>query len=111
MEMRMSFFRTDELPATEMLPGVTRRAAYLEGVMLTFFDFEPHSIIPVHHHPNQQITWVVSGAMEFDLNGEKRVLHAGEGVLIPPDTPHGAAILGEPCRTLDAWHPIRDDYR
>jgi unsaturated pyranuronate lyase len=107
----MGFFRTDELNATEMLPGVTRRAVYLDDVMLTFFDFEPRSIIPGHQHPHQQITWVVSGAMEFDLAGEKRVLHAGDGVLIPPNTPHGAVILDGPCRALDAWHPIREDYR
>ena len=37
----MTYFRTDDLSATEMLPGVTRRAVYLDDVMLTFFDFEP----------------------------------------------------------------------
>ena len=107
----MSFFHTDELPATEMVPGVTRRAAYLDKVMLTFFDFEPNAIVPKHHHSNQQITWVVSGTIEFDLDGQKRLLRAGDGVLIPPDTPHGAATLDGPCRVLDAWHPIREDYR
>ena len=107
----MTFFRTDELPPTEMLPGVTRRAAYLDDVMITFFDFEPGSIVPEHHHPHQQITWVVSGTLEFDLDGAKRLLGAGDGVLIPPNTPHSAMTLEEPCRVLDAWHPVRDDYR
>ncbi len=107
----MSFFRKDDLPAVEMLPGVMRRAVYLDDVMITFFDFEPNAVIPGHHHPHQQITWVISGTMEFDLDGETRVLRAGDGVLIPPDTPHGAVILDEACRALDAWHPVRDDYR
>ena len=49
--------------------------------------------------------------MEFNLDGEKRRLCAGDGVLIPPNIPHAAVILEEPCRALDAWHPIRDDYR
>jgi quercetin dioxygenase-like cupin family protein len=107
----MTFFHTDDLPATEMLPGVTRRAVYLDDVMITFFDFEANAVIPGHQHPHQQITWVLSGAMEFDLDGEKRVLRAGDGALITPNTPHGATILDEPCRALDAWHPVRDDYR
>jgi len=107
----MTFFRNTDLPATQMLPGVTRRAVYLDDVMITFFDFEPKAVIPEHHHPHQQITWVISGAMEFDLNGEKRVLRAGEGVLIAPDMVHSAVILDEPCRALDAWHPVREDYR
>ena len=107
----MTFFRTDDLHATEMLPGVLRRAVYLDDVMLTFFDFEPGASVPEHNHPHQQITWVVSGAMEFNLDGEKRVLQAGDGVLIPPDAPHSAVILDGACRALDAWHPVRDDYR
>ena len=107
----MTFFRTDDLPATEMLPGVTRRSVHLDDVMLTFFSFEPNAVIPEHHHPHQQITWVVSGAMEFDLNGEKQILRAGDGALIPPNVRHSAVILDEPCRALDAWHSIREDYR
>ena len=106
----MSYFSVDTLPATEMLPGVNRRAAYLDNVMITLFDFEPKSVVPEHPHPHEQITWVVQGSMEFDLDGEKRVLKAGDGVLIPPDTPHSAIVLDEPCRALDAWHPIREDY-
>ena len=107
----MTYFSTDDLPTTEMLPGVTRRAVYLDDVMITFFDFEPNAIVPEHHHPHQQITWIISGAMEFDLDGEKRVLRAGDGALIGPNVPHSAVILDEPCRALDAWHPVRDDYR
>jgi quercetin dioxygenase-like cupin family protein len=107
----MPFYRTSDLPATEMLPGVLRRSVCLDGVMLTFFDFEPDAVIPEHHHPHQQITWVISGAMEFDLDGEKRVLQAGDGATVPPNTPHSAVILGERCQALDAWHPVREDYR
>ena len=107
----MGYFTLDELPVTDALPGVKRRAAYLEGVMLTFFDFEPQAVIPGHHHPHQQITWVVSGSLTFELDGEKRVLRAGDGVLIPPEVPHSAVILDEPCRVIDAWHPVREDYR
>jgi quercetin dioxygenase-like cupin family protein len=106
----MNFFRTDDLPATEMLPGVNRRTVFLPDLMLTFVDFEPGRVLPEHDHPHQQITWIVSGAMEFDLDGEKRILRPGDGVLVPPNVRHSAVVLQEPCRALDAWHPIREDY-
>jgi quercetin dioxygenase-like cupin family protein len=107
----MGFFRKADLPGTEMGPGITRRAAYLDDLMVTFIDFEPGSVVPEHHHPHQQITWIVSGRMVFDLDGEERELQAGDGVLVAPDTPHSARVLDTPCQALDAWHPVRDDYK
>ena len=80
----MSFFTVSELPGTEMLPGIVRRAVYLEHTMMTFFSFEPGSVVPEHDHPHEQITYVVQGSMEFALGGETRILRAGEGVCCPP---------------------------
>ncbi len=33
----MGFFTVHELPATEVMPGVLRRAVYLDHAMVTFF--------------------------------------------------------------------------
>ncbi|MEA3338878.1 MAG: cupin domain-containing protein [Chloroflexota bacterium] len=107
----MPFFTVNELPATEMLPGVTRRVVYLEHAMMTFFHFEPGSVVPEHSHPHEQIAYVVQGAMEFTLGGETRVLQAGEGACCPPNVPHGAIILDEPTVALDAWYPLREEYK
>lgn len=107
----MDFFRLAELPAAEPLPGVTRRAVWLEQVMVTFFTFEPHAVIPAHEHPHEQITYVVEGALEFTLGEETRRLSAGEGVCIPSGVRHGARVLERPALVLDAWHPPREDYR
>jgi len=107
----MDFFKIDELPKVKMLPGIDRRAVWQEGVMLTFFSFEPDSIVPEHAHPNEQITVVTKGAMEFTLGDETRVLRAGDGVCIPPDVPHKAVVLDEPTEAYDAWNPPREDYK
>ena len=119
----MPFYRTDDLPVTEMLPGVYRRSVYLDDVMLTFFEFEPGAVIPEHHHPHQQITFVISGAMEFELDGEKQVLQAGDGAMIPRTrrtaplswardagrwtrgTRSGRTIANSPCETLPGEDP------
>jgi quercetin dioxygenase-like cupin family protein len=107
----MSFFTVSELSGTEMLPGVVRRAVYLDHAMMTFFHFEPGSVVPEHAHPHEQITYVLEGAMRFTLGDQTRTLHAGEGVLCPPDVPHGAVVLDEPTIAIDAWYPLREDYR
>ncbi len=107
----MSFFTVNELPGTEMLPGVVRRVVHLEHAMMTFFDFAPGSVVPRHEHHHEQITYVVRGAMEFTLGGETVVLRAGDGVCCPPGVIHGAVILDEPTAALDAWYPLREDYK
>lgn len=107
----MDYFRVADLPAVEMLPGLVRRAVWLDQVMLTFFTFEPHTVIPAHEHPHEQITYVVQGALEFTLGKETRRLNAGEGVCIPSGVRHGARTLDEPTVALDAWHPVREDYK
>lgn len=107
----MAFFTVNELPGTEMLPGVVRRAVYLEHAMITFFNFAPRSVIPEHDHPHEQITYVVQGAMEFRLGDETRTLRAGEGACCRPGMRHSAVILDEPTSALDAWYPLREEYK
>ena len=105
----MPFFKVKDLPATEMLEGVFRRAVYLDNLMLTFFDLEPGREVPEHAHPHEQITYVLEGEMVFTLDGETRTLRAGEGATIPPNVPHSGVFPG-PARVVDAWHPVREDY-
>lgn len=107
----MGFFTVSELLATEMMPGVLRRVVYLEHTMVTFFEFAPGSVLPEHAHPNEQITYVVRGAMEFTLGDQTRILRAGNGVCVPSGTSHKAVVLNEPTFVLDAWYPPREDYR
>ena len=78
----MTFFTINDLNAAIMAPGLDRRAVYLDKVMLTFVDFEPGVALPLHNHPHEQITLVLEGTLEFTLDGETRILHAGQGVTV-----------------------------
>ena len=44
---------------------------------------------PVHYHPNQEERFeVLSGPLHVEVDGEERILDAGEVITIPPGTPH-----------------------
>ncbi|MBN1859420.1 cupin domain-containing protein [Candidatus Bipolaricaulota bacterium] len=105
------FFRTQELPLVEMLPGIRRRAVWTDGAMLTFFSFDHGSVVPEHEHPHEQITVVTCGELEFTLDGETRVLRAGEGVRIGSNLRHSARALAGATEAFDAWNPPREDYK
>jgi len=107
----MHFSNIPELPATDMLPGIDRRAVWLDKVMITFFTFQPGAVVPEHAHENEQITVVTRGALEFTLGDETRIVRAGDGVCIPPNVSHSAQGLDELTEAYDAWGPPREDYK
>lgn len=106
----MSFFKKADLEATRVRDGIVLRAISGNKTMITFFDFEPGAVIPAHKHPHEQITYVIEGEMEFTVEGEARVLRAGEGVVIYADQEHSGRVLDKAAKAVDAWYPIREDY-
>jgi quercetin dioxygenase-like cupin family protein len=67
------------------------------------------AVVPLHHHVNQQVTILKSGALQFDMGGESFVLRAGEVLVIPPDMPHRVEALEESIAT-DLFTPAREDW-
>ena len=63
-------------------PGVTRRIlAYTDGLMCVENTFETGAQGALHSHPHTQITYVVSGAFAFTIDGETRTVRAGDTML------------------------------
>jgi quercetin dioxygenase-like cupin family protein len=106
----MPFFNVEELKVVQAAEGTKRRAVFLDNLMLTFFDLEPGAVVPSHQHPHEQITLVLEGKIAFTLGEENRILGEGEGAAIPPGIVHGVKTLA-PSRVIDAWHPVREDYK
>ena len=107
----MSFFSESELKTKQILEGITLKAVSGEKTMMTLFEFEPDAVVPSHKHPHEQITYVIEGAMEFTVEGEKRILRKGDGVVILSNQEHSAKVLSKPAKAIDAWYPIREDYK
>ena len=48
-----------------------------------------------HFHPGEEVGYIVAGTVQMQVEGAPtRILHAGDGFLIPPRTPHEALDLG-----------------
>jgi quercetin dioxygenase-like cupin family protein len=105
----MPFYRKDDLPSKEVVPGITLRSVYLENSMMTFFDLEPGSAIPAHKHPHEQITYLPKGSLKMTVGDETRTMMAGDIAVVPPEVEHSAEAL-EASYAVDSWYPIREDY-
>lgn len=62
----------------------------------------------VDQHPEEQISYIEKGAVEFEVNGEKRVLRKGDTQYIPSNVQHQVKVLEE-CTILDIFTPLRKD--
>jgi len=96
------------LPAEEVVPGIQRQTVHGERQSLVRYWYAPGSVFPVHAHPEEQITAVLSGRIRFEVGGETLELGPGEVAVIPGGTPHGAIVVGdEAVETLNALSPRR----
>lgn len=91
-------------------PGLVLRPVFGRNLTLSFVSMEPHSVAPVHQHPQEQIGTVIEGSYEFELAGEKKVVRKGDVYMVPPNVPHGAVTHEEGCLVLDAFSPPREAF-
>jgi quercetin dioxygenase-like cupin family protein len=58
-----------------------------------------------HVHPGEEVGYIIAGQVEMMVQGRANgILHAGDGFLIPPRTPHNARDVGpETGRMLSTY--------
>ncbi|MEM9080024.1 MAG: L-dopachrome tautomerase-related protein [Verrucomicrobiota bacterium] len=98
-----------EVEKEELLPGLLRQFVHGKQSMLVRFDFKEGSTVPIHSHPNEQITYVESGKMVFTIGDKEETLEAGDLVVIPPNVPHGGKVV-EDTIEFDVFAPPRLDW-
>jgi len=100
-----------EVEAVEMLPGAWRRTLnYGERLMVVQATLEEGTVVPVHSHPHEQITYIIEGRLSMEVRGQTHVLGPGDSLLFPGDVEHGATAI-ERTLVLDTFSPPREDYK
>ena len=83
--------------------------AYGEDLMQVEVHFEKGAVGAMHSHPHTQLTYVLSGAFEFTIDGVKQVVRTGDTLYKLPGVPHGCVCLEEGV-LLDTFTPHRADF-
>jgi quercetin dioxygenase-like cupin family protein len=84
---------------------------YLSGSNATFVKWiaKKGAVVPLHHHGNEQITWITEGAAEVYSQGRKYLMKAGDIMIIPPNVPH-EFVFTEDTVDIDIFAPGRQDW-
>ena len=109
MELGHYFFNKDA-PLEDLGGGMKRKVlAYHENLMVVEVHFEEGAVGAVHSHQHEQITYILEGEFEFNIDGDKRVVAAGDTTFKEANIPHGAICL-KAGRLLDIFTPYREDF-
>lgn len=90
--------------------GVSRKfLGYDNQIMMVSVKFDKGALGAPHQHFHTQATFVVSGKFEFEIDGVKQIVEAGDGVYIEPNLLHSAVCL-EAGQLIDTFSPVREDF-
>jgi quercetin dioxygenase-like cupin family protein len=81
-------------------------------MMLAHVYLKKGCIVPAHSHENEQLTYVLEGALRFWLGedgSEELVVRGGEVLVIPANLRHKAEAL-EDTLDVDVFCPPRQDW-
>jgi quercetin dioxygenase-like cupin family protein len=90
-------------------PLLGRHFVVGQNVMVARVLLKKGCLVPKHSHHNEQITYILEGALKFGIDGKEIVVNAGEVLTIPPNMPHWAEALADTV-DLDIFHPPRADW-
>jgi unsaturated pyranuronate lyase len=105
-------YRWDDMPAERLKEGLSRKLITGERMMIAHVYFRSGEEVPRHSHENEQLTYILSGALRFWFGGhdeQEVTVRAGEVVVIPSNVPHRAVAL-EDTLDVDVFSPPRQDW-
>ena len=108
----VTFHRWDDMPKERVTDLIDRRLIVGERMMLAHVYLAKGSIVPRHAHDNEQLTYILQGALRFWIGedgAQELVVRAGEVLVIPSNVPHQAEAL-EDTLDVDVFSPPRQDW-
>jgi quercetin dioxygenase-like cupin family protein len=105
----LQYIPWDTVPIEPLNPLLGRQFVVGQEIMVARVLMKKGCLVPLHSHFNEQITYILEGALKFWIDGKEIVVHAGEVLTIPPHMPHKAEAL-EDTVDLDVFNPPRLDW-
>ena len=105
----LGYVAWNSIPLEELNPLLQRQFVVGQQIMVARVLLKKGCVVPEHSHVNEQVTYILEGALKFWIDGKVIVVRAGELLTIPPHMPHKAEAL-EDTVDLDVFNPPRADW-
>lgn len=107
-----TFYRWSDLEREQLSPVLARQLITGDRLMLAHVHLKRGCIVPRHHHENEQLTYILEGALRFWIGEDESTVidvRAGEVLHLPSNLPHKAEAL-EDTLDVDIFTPPRQDW-
>lgn len=101
--------RWNSVELEQLNPLLQRQFVVGRDIMVARVLMKKGCIVPEHRHINEQVTYILDGALKFWIDGKEIVVNAGEVLTIPSNMPHKAEALADTV-DLDVFTPPRRDW-
>src|SRR5690242_7675392 len=105
----LQHIRWQDVELERLNPLLDRQLVVGDSLMLARVLLKKGCIVPLHSHVNEQLSYILEGALKFYIDGKEIVVRAGEVLTIPPNMPHKAEAM-EDTVDLDIFNPPRADW-
>jgi quercetin dioxygenase-like cupin family protein len=105
----LKFIKWNEVKLEHLNPLIDRQMVVGDKMMLARVLLKKGAHVPEHHHHNEQVTYILDGALKFKIDGKEIIVRSGEVLCIPPHMPHEAWAV-EDTVDLDVFMPPREDW-
>ncbi len=108
----VTFYRWNDMPRERVTDLLERRLITGDRMMLAHVYLKKGSIVPRHQHENEQLTYILEGALHFWIGEDEKqeiTLRAGEVLHIPSMIWHKAEAI-EDTLDVDIFDPPRQDW-
>ncbi|PYU94189.1 MAG: cupin domain-containing protein [Acidobacteria bacterium] len=105
----LKHIRWKDVEIERLNPLLDRQLVVGDQLMVSRILLKKGCIVPLHSHVNEQVSYILEGALKFWIDGKEIVVHAGELLCIPSSMPHNAEAM-EDTVDLDIFYPPRQDW-
>ena len=104
-----NLYELDSVSKEVLSDKITRQYIMGSQTMLVKWTLKKDALIPLHFHPNEQVTWITKGSAKVTSQGKVFIVKAGDVFIIPPFVPHEFLAL-EDTIDIDFFTPVRADW-